>query len=193
MKIAFFDTKKYDLDGFKKYAEERGIDITYLEPRLDIHTVNLAKGYDGVCAFVNDDLSTPIINKLIEYGVKAIFMRCAGYNNVDLLTCYKHIHVFRVPAYSPYAVAEHAFTLLTTLNRRIHKAYNRTREYNFSLVDLVGVDLHGKTIGVIGTGKIGKIMINIAKGYGMNILAYDKFPSEIEGVTYLPLEGSGVK
>lgn len=188
MRLAFFDYKKYDYEGFSKYSIERNIDITYLETKLNIDTVELAKGYDGVIAFVNDDLSKPIIDKLISYGIKAIFMRCAGYNNVDLKECFNHIHVYRVPSYSPYAVAEHAFALLTTLNRRIHKAYNRTREYNFSLVDLVGTDLYQKTIGIIGTGKIGRIMIDIAKGYGMNILSYDKYPSDISGVKYVSLD-----
>jgi len=188
MKIALFDYKKYDFDGFDKYSKEKNIEITYFEPRLNIDTVYLAKGFDGIICFVNDDLNTEVINELIKYGIKAIFLRCAGFNNIDLKACFNHIHVYRVPAYSPYSVAEHAFALLQTINRRIHKAYNRTKEYNFSLVDLTGVDLYNKTIGIIGTGKIGKIMIDIAKGYKMNVLAYDKYPSEIENIKYVSLD-----
>ena len=151
MKIAFFDTKDYDQKAFNEYGKERGIEIKYFEPKLNLDTVNLAKGFDGVCVFVNDDLRKEVIEQLYSNGVKAIFLRCAGFNNVDVKACFGKIHVYRVPAYSPYAVAEHAMALYMTNNRRIHKAYNRTREYNFSLNNLTGNDMHGKTVGVIGT------------------------------------------
>ena len=177
MKVAFFDTKEYDEIAFKKYMEERNIEIKFFEPKLNIDTVDLAKGYDAVCIFVNDDVNEEVINKLYEYGIKAIFLRCAGFNNVDTKACFGKIHVYRVPAYSPYAVAEHAMALYMTNNRRIHKAYNRTREYNFSLAGLTGNDMHGKTVGVIGTGRIGRCFINICKGFGMNVLCYDAYPA----------------
>ncbi len=188
MRIAFFDTKPYDRPAFDSYAKERGIEIKYFEPRLTMDTVELAKGFDGVCVFVNDDVNSDVVKELDSFGVKAIFLRCAGFNNVDAKACFGKIHVYRVPAYSPYAVAEHAFSLLLTSNRRIHKAYNRTREYNFSLNDLVGHDLYGKTIGVVGTGKIGRCLINIAQGFGMKVLAYDKFPAPIPNVTNVTLD-----
>lgn len=187
MKIAVFDTKDYDKLSLEKYAKEKGIEFKYFEARLNEDTVSLADGFEGICVFVNDDLNKNVIDQLYKYGVKAIFLRCAGFNNIDLTACFGKIHVYRVPAYSPHAVAEHAFSLLLTSNRRIHKAYNRIREYNFSLSGLTGMDLYGKTIGVIGTGKIGKCFINIAKGFGMKVLAYDKFPTPIEDVKYTDL------
>ena len=177
MKIAFFDTKQYDEQAFNKYADERKIEVKYFEPKLNIDTVELTKGFDGVCVFVNDDLNKEVINKLYENGVRAIFLRCAGFNNVDTKAAFGKIHVYRVPAYSPYAVAEHAMALYMTNNRRIHKAYNRTREYNFSLNGLTGNDMYGKTVGVIGTGRIGRCFINICKGFGMDVLCYDAYPS----------------
>lgn len=177
MRIALFDKKKYDEPAFERFAEERNIDIKFFEPRLNLDTADLAKGFDGVCVFVNDDLNKEVIDKLYGLGVKAIFLRCAGFNNVDVNACFGKIHVFRVPAYSPYAVAEHAMALYMTNNRRIHKAYMRTREYNFSLVGLTGNDMHGKTVGVIGTGKIGRCFIDICKGFGMNVLCYDPYPA----------------
>ncbi len=187
MKIAFFDTKQYDEQAFNKFAKERNIEIKYFEPKLNIDTVDLTKGFDGVCVFVNDDLNKEVINRLFENGVKAIFLRCAGFNNVDTKAAFGKIHVYRVPAYSPYAVAEHAMALYMTNNRRIHKAYNRTREYNFSLNGLTGNDMYGKTVGVIGTGRIGKCFINICKGFGMNVLCYDAFPSD-ESLNYVTLD-----
>lgn len=188
MKIAFYDTKEYDKKEFEKYAEERNIEIKFLEAKLNNDTAKLAAGYDGVCVFVNDNVNKEVIDELYQLGVKAIFLRCAGFNNVDVEACFGKIHVYRVPAYSPYAVAEHAFALLLTSVRRIHKAYNRTKEYNFALNGLTGFDLHGKTVGVVGTGKIGKVFIDIAKGFGMNVLAYDKYPSPIENVKYVELD-----
>ncbi len=188
MKIAFFDTKDYDIPAFQKYGKEHGIAFTFYETRLGEDTAELARGYDGVCVFVNDDVSAPVVEKLYGLGVKVIALRCAGYNNVDVGACYGKIHVVRVPAYSPYAVAEHTMALLLTSVRRIHKAYNRTREFNFSLSGLTGFDLHGKTVGVVGTGKIGRIFIDICRGFGMHVVAYDKYPQEDAGIDYVPLD-----
>ena len=187
MKVAFFDAKSYDMPGFDRYADGTGLEIKYYETHLNEDTVSLAAGFDVVCVFVNDIVNETVVNKLYELGVKVIALRCAGFNNVDTRACFGKIHVFRVPAYSPYAVAEHAMALLLTLNRRIHKAYNRTREFNFSLQGLNGFDLHGKTVGIIGTGKIGRIFADICKGFGMNILAYDKFPGN-NGLNYVQLD-----
>lgn len=187
MKLAFFDTKSYDTPGFDRYAAPAGIEIKYFEPNLDEDTASLAAGYDAVCVFVNDIVNAAVVSKLHEIGVKLILLRCAGFNNVDMKACQGKIRVFRVPAYSPYAVAEHAMALLLTINRRTHKAYNRTREFNFSLQGLAGFDLHGKTVGIIGTGKIGRVFADICKGFGMHILAYDKFPNPASGLTYVDL------
>ena len=188
MKIAFFDAKSYDMPGFDHYAENTGLEIKYFETHLNEDTVSLAAGFDGVCVFVNDIVNEAVVNKLYEMGVKVIALRCAGFNNVDTKACFGKIHVYRVPAYSPYAVAEHAMAMLLTVNRKIHKAYNRTREFNFSLAGLSGFDLHGKTVGIIGTGKIGRIFADICKGFGMNILAYDKFPNPNAGLNYVELD-----
>ena len=184
MKIAFFDSKSYDKQSFKQY--EKDYEITYYDTRLTKQTVYLAKGYDCICIFVNDIVDKDVIDKLVEYDIKLILLRCAGYNNVDLKYCYGKIHVFRVPAYSPYAVAEHTMALLLTLNRKIHKAYIRTRNFNFEIQGLEGFDLKDKTIGVIGTGKIGKVFINIAKGFSMNVIAYDQYQSE--NINYVTLD-----
>ena len=188
MKVAFFDTKPYDIPGFDRYAADAGLEIKYFEPKLNIDTVSLASGFDAVCVFVNDAVTAEVVEKLSEMGVKAIALRCAGYNNVDLQACQGKLRVFRVPAYSPYAVAEHAMALLLSVNRRIHKAHIRTREFNFSLQGLTGFDLHGKTVGIIGTGKIGRVFADICKGFGMRILAYDKFPNPATGLEYASLE-----
>ncbi|MBQ4521395.1 MAG: 2-hydroxyacid dehydrogenase [Lachnospiraceae bacterium] len=178
MKIAFFDTKPYDKPSFDKYGKEYGVTFKYFETKLNEDTVYLAQGYDGVCAFVNDTINEAVIDHLEEMGVKVLALRCAGFNNVDLKHAYGKIHVLRVPAYSPYAVAEHAMALLLTSIRRIHKAYIRSRDFNFSLSGLTGFDLYGKTVGVIGTGRIGRVFIDICRGFGMKVLAYDKFPAE---------------
>lgn len=178
MKIAFFDAKSYDLPSFDKYGKEYGITFKYFETKLNEDTVGLANGYDGVCAFVNDKVNKVVIDKLAQMNVKVLALRCAGFNNVDMKYAYGKIHVLRVPAYSPYAVAEHTIALLMTSVRRIHKAYIRSRDFNFSLSGLTGFDLHGKTVGIIGTGKIGKVFANICLGFGMKVLAYDKYPSE---------------
>jgi len=171
--VSFYDTKPYDRHYFSEVNKNFGFDINYFETRLRPQTAKLADGSDVVCAFVNDDLSAPVIDALVSRGVRLIAMRCAGYNNVDIRFADGKIPVVRVPAYSPYAVAEHAVALLLTLNRHIHKAFLRTRDFNFSLNGLTGFDLHGKTVGVIGTGKIGNAFIDICKGFGMNVLAYD--------------------
>ena len=177
MKIAFFDTKPYDRPSFEKYGEMYNIKFKFFETKLTTDTVGLAKGYDGVCVFVNDTVNDEVIDRLHEMGVQIIALRCAGFNNVDMEYAYGRIHVFRVPAYSPYAVAEHTMAMLLTSIRRIHKAYIRTRDFNFSLNGMTGFDLHGKTVGVFGTGRIGRAFINICLGFGMKVLAYDKYPS----------------
>jgi len=178
MKIAFFDAKPYDKPSFEKYGEEFGVEFKFFETKLNEDTVDLAQGYDGVCVFVNDSINAKVIDKLVDMNVKVLALRCAGFNNVDMKYAFGKIHVLRVPAYSPYAVAEHTMALLLTSIRRIHKAYIRSRDFNFSLVGLTGFDLYGKTVGVIGTGKIGRVFINICRGFGMRVLAYDKFPAE---------------
>lgn len=187
MKIALFDAKPYDIESFEKYADDN-LQIKFFETKLNEDTVNLARGFDGVCIFVNDTANANIIDALCDMGVKFIALRCAGYNNVDIKHAYNKIHIFRVPAYSPYAVAEHTMAMLLTSVRRIHKAYNRTKDFNFSLNGLTGFDLHGKTVGVVGTGKIGRIFINICNGFGMNILAYDKYPAKDSGINYVELD-----
>ncbi|MCH5200260.1 MAG: 2-hydroxyacid dehydrogenase [Oscillospiraceae bacterium] len=187
MKIAFFDTKAYDLPSFQKFGEEKGVEFKFFETKLSPDTVSLAEGFDGVCVFVNDVVNAQVVDGLYERGVKVIALRCAGYNNVDIGRAYGRVHVFHVPAYSPYAVAEHAMALLLTSIRRIHKAFNRTKEHNFSLVGLTGFDLHGKTAGVIGTGRIGRVFIDICRGFGMKVIAYDKFPAENSGIEYVEL------
>ena len=187
MKLAFFDTKSYDIPGFDRYGIPAGIEIKYFEPNLNEDTASLAAGFDAVCVFVNDTVNAAVVEKLSQLGVKAIVLRCAGFNNVDIKACQGKLRVFRVPAYSPHAVAEHAMALLLTINRRTHKAYIRTREFNFSLQGLAGFDLYGKTVGIIGTGKIGKVFAEICKGFGMHILAYDKFPDLNSGLNYVEL------
>ena len=191
MKIAFFDAKPYDKPSFDKYGEANGVEFKYFETKLNEDTAELANGYDGVCVFVNDTVNAPVIDKLVKMGIKIVALRCAGFNNVDMKYAFGKLHVLRVPAYSPYAVAEHTMAMLLTSIRRIHKAYIRTRDFNFSLSGLTGFDLHGKTVGVIGTGKIGKVFIDICRGFGMKVLAYDKFPSpeiENENVRYAALD-----
>ena len=164
LKIAFFDAKPYDKLSFEESAREKGYQIKYYETKLNEDTVELAAGTDVVCVFVNDTVNSAVIDRLYEMGVRMIALRCAGYNNVDVRHAFGKIHVMRVPAYSPYAVAEHAMALLLTSIRRIHKAYIRTRDFNFSLAGMTGFDLHGKTVGVIGTGKIGRVFIDICLG-----------------------------
>ena len=189
IKVAFFDAKAYDKPSFDRYGSlQDDVRFKYLETKLNEDTVDLARGCDAVCVFVNDTVNAAVIDRLYEYGVRLIALRSAGYNNVDLQAAFGKIHVVHVPAYSPYAVAEHAIALLLTSVRRIHKAYNRTREFNFSLNGLTGFDFHGKTVGVVGTGKIGRIFIDICRGFGMNVIAYDRFPAKDSGITYVSLE-----
>lgn len=188
MKIAFFDTKPYDKLSFEKFGEKADITFKFFETKLNEDTVGLANGFDGVCVFVNDTVNAAVIDRLCDLGVKIITLRCAGFNNVDMKHAFGKIHVLRVPAYSPYAVAEHAMALLLTSIRRIHKAYIRTKDFNFSLSGMTGFDLHGKTVGVIGTGRIGKVFMDICRGFGMNILAYDKFPADDPSINYVSLD-----
>ena len=188
MKFAFFDTKPYDISSFEKYTDKSPLSFKYYETKLTEDTVQLAKGYDGVCIFVNDTVNAAVIDKLHEYGIRLIALRCAGYNNVDIKHAFGKLSIVRVPAYSPYAVAEHAMAMLLTSIRRTHKAYIRTKDFNFSLSGLTGFDLHGKTVGVVGTGKIGRVFIDICKGFGMNVIAYDKFPQENSGLNYTGLD-----
>ena len=178
MKIAFFDAKSYDRPAFDRYAEKYSLTIKYFDTKLNEDTVYLAAGYDAVCVFVNDTVNKAVIDYLCKINVSVLALRCAGFNNVDMKHAYGKIHVLRVPAYSPYAVAEHAMALLLTSIRRIHKAYIRTKEFNFSLKNFTGFDLHGKTVGIIGTGKIGRVFVDICHGFGMKVLAYDKYPAE---------------
>ena len=187
MKIAFFDAKPYDKPGFDAYSAGTGLEIKYFETKLNADTVSLASGFDGVCVFVNDTLNETVVDALYALGVRAVALRCAGFNNVDIRACFGKLRVFRVPAYSPYAVAEHAMALLLTVNRHTNKAYIRTRDFNFSLAGLTGFDLHGKTAGVVGTGKIGRTFARICAGFGMRVLAYDKFPSPNSGLSYVTL------
>ncbi|SHM53719.1 2-hydroxyacid dehydrogenase [Ruminococcus flavefaciens] len=188
MKVAFFDTKPYDTPSFEKFGKENGIKFKFYETKLNEDTVALAKGCEAVCVFVNDTVNSAVIDKLEALGVKILALRCAGYNNVDVQYAKGKLRVVSVPAYSPYAVAEHAMALLLTSIRRVHKAFIRTRDHNFSLNVLTGFDLHGKTVGVVGTGKIGRIFINICRGFGMNVIAYDKFPAKDSDIEYVELD-----
>ena len=187
LRVAFYDAKAYDRPSFEHYAELHNILLRFLETRLNEDTVELAKGCDAVCVFVNDIVNEAVIEKLHKYGIRLVALRSAGFNNVDVRAAFGKVHVVHVPAYSPYAVAEHAMALLLTSVRRVHKAYNRTREFNFSLSGLTGFDLHGKTVGIVGTGKIGRIFIDICRGFGMRVIAYDHYPSKDNGIEYVTL------
>lgn len=192
MNVAVFSAKIYDRE-FLTAANGSRHELRYFEPHLDQETVSLAEGFGAVCAFVNDRVDAPVIARLSTSGVRLIALRCAGYNNVDLKAAAKHgITVVRVPGYSPYAVAEHAVGLILALNRKLHRAYNRVREGNFALDGLPGFGLHGRTIGVIGTGKIGSVVAQIMVGFGCEVLAFDPVPNEkcrLLGVRYTALEG----
>lgn len=187
-KVVMFDAKPYDKESFDRLQPQYGFKIKYFENKLNPDTATLAQGADAVIAFVNDNIDQQVIETLNSFGIKILALRCAGYNNVDFKAAYGKLHIVHVPAYSPYAVAEHAMALLLTLNRKIHRAFNRTREFNFSLNGLTGYDLHGKTIGIIGTGKIGRIFIDICRGFGMRVLAYDLFPAIDSDIEYASLE-----
>lgn len=184
LRIAFFGTKEYDRLFFSELSKDKGegtynVDIEYFNSRLTIESVGLSKGYDVVCIFVNDEAPRPVVEKLAENGIKLILLRCAGFNNVDLDACKEHgITVLRVPAYSPYAVAEHAMAIIQDANRRITKGVNKVKDNNFSLNGLLGVDLHNKVAGIMGTGRIGQIMAKICKGYGMTVLGWDAYPNK---------------
>ncbi len=173
VKVAFFDARPYDRKSFDSANKDFGVEIKYFNGHLTSDTAVLADGFNAICAFVNDIITKDVIDVLAKNNIQLIALRSAGYNNVDFKAAYKRIHVVRVPAYSPYAVAEHAMALMLALNRKLHKAYYRTRDSNFNIDGLLGFDMHGKTMGVIGAGKIGKILIGIAKGFGMKVLAYD--------------------
>ena len=191
-KIAFFGAKPYDIASFDKVNEKYNYDIRYYKGHLNPNNVVLTQDADAVCIFVNDTADATVINAMVNNGVKLLALRCAGFNNVDMKAAKGKLPVVRVPAYSPYAVAEYSLALMLSLNRKIHRAYWRTRDGNFSLNGLMGFDMHGKTIGIIGTGKIAKILIRLLKGFGMRILAYDLYPdmkfAEEEGISYVSLD-----
>lgn len=191
MKILFFDTKKYDKESFDKILSKyEGIEVEYIEADVSERSAKYTKGFDAICAFVSSDLSKKVIDILAENGIKLILMRCAGFNNIDLKSCEKYgITILRVPGYSPEAVAEHAMALALACNRRIHKAYIRVRENNFSLVGLTGLNFYQKTAGIIGTGKIGAAMCRICHGFGMKVLAYDMYQNpDLDFVEYVELD-----
>lgn len=176
LRIAFFDAKSYDIESFNAVNKDYNFDIRYYQERLSISTVPLAKGADVVCIFVNAECDAQVIDELVNNGVKLIALRCAGFNNVDLKAAEGRIRVTRVPAYSPHAVAEYAVSLMLSLNRKIYRAVNRTRDGNFTLNGLLGFDMYGKTAGIIGMGRIAKELIKILHGFGMNVMAYDLYP-----------------
>jgi D-lactate dehydrogenase len=196
MRVAFFSAQSYEravFDAVLQRTPYGELSVTYLESRLSLDTVVLAQGSPLVCAFVCDDISAPVVEKLHSFGTRMIALHSAGFNHVNLDQCRHHgIRVARVPAYSPYAVAEHTVCLLLALNRKVHRAYQRVKELNFSLDGLVGFDVHGKTVGVIGTGKIGTAFVHILRGFGAHILAYDPYPSEelraVDGFEYVTFE-----
>ncbi|MBV6541106.1 2-hydroxyacid dehydrogenase [Ursidibacter maritimus] len=192
MKIAVFSTKSYDRKYLEQANQQYGFELEFFDFMLNEQTVKMAEGCDAVCIFVNDDGSRAVLTKLAEQGIKMIALRCAGFNNVDLEAAKElGLQVVRVPAYSPEAVAEHTVGLMMTLNRRIHRAYQRTRDANFSLEGLIGFNMHGRTVGVIGTGKIGIATMRILKGFGMQILAFDPFKNPVAeeiGATYVGLD-----
>ena len=191
-KIAFFGAKPYDIASFDKVNEKYNYDIRYYKGHLNPNNVVLTQDTDAVCIFVNDTADAAVIDAMVDNGVKLLALRCAGFNNVDLKAAKGKLPVVRVPAYSPYAVAEYSLALMLSLNRKIHRAYWRTRDGNFSLNGLMGFDMNGKTIGIIGTGKIAKILIRLLKGFGMRILAYDLYPdmkfAGEEGISYVSLD-----
>lgn len=187
--FAFYDTKPYDKVWFDKLKEKYGVEFKYIKNNLNAETVYMAADCDGVVAFVSDEINAVTIEGLYKIGIKLIAMRCAGYNNVDINAAKDKIKIVRVPAYSPYAVAEYTMALLFAVNRKVHRAYLRTRDFDFSINGLTGFDLHGKTIGIIGTGKIGQVFINICKGAGMNVVAHDPYPQKDMDINYMSLDG----
>ena len=191
MKVAFFSSKRYDETFFNETNSRYDHEFAFFESKLNEKTVQMAAGYQAVCVFPNDTLNAEVVSRLSSCGVRLIALRCAGYNNVDLEACREHnITVVRVPAYSPYAVAEHTVALMMALNRKTHKAYNRVREGNFALDGLMGFDFHGRTAGIVGTGKIGAVTAQIMKGLGCHVLAYDPYLNqdcEAMGIQYVDL------
>lgn len=188
MKIVFFGTKKYDKIWFEPLAKEYQVDIEFVESKCKEKSLVMAKGADAICVFVNDEITAPMIDMLCEMGVKGILLRNAGFNNVDIEAAKGKITVLRVPSYSPEAVAEYAMAMLLTINRKTHRAYTRTRDFNMSIQGLTGTNLYGKCVGVVGTGKIGQAMIKILKGFSVDIIAYDPYPNDSLDVTYVSLE-----
>lgn len=188
MRIALYGCKPYDRMFFEPLSKEYGYDMIFIEDRMSHETVRLAAGCDAVCLFVNESATKEMIGELVELGVRAILLRCAGYNHVDLSACEGRIKVYRVPSYSPEAVAEFAAAQLLCVNRRLHRAYNRTRDFNMNISGLMGTTLHGKCAGVIGTGRIGQAMISILRGFGMDVIAYDVYPNDKLDVKYVSLK-----
>lgn len=188
MQIAFFDAKPYDRPAFLQHGQAAGLTFKFLDTRLCADTAALAAGCEAACVFVNDTVDAAAIDALCAAGVRLLALRCAGYNNVDLSHAFGRLHVVRVPAYSPYAVAEHAMAMLLTSIRRIHKAWARTRDYNFSLQGLTGFELHGRTAGIIGAGRIGQVFADLCRGFGMRVLLYDKYPPKNAGPDFVPLQ-----
>ena len=192
MNVTFFSTQPYDRKSFDEHNAKYGFNIKYLEVQLNEQTASLAQGADAVCTFVNDRINESIVRQLTSFGIRVLALRCAGFNNVDLKAAKENnLTVVRVPAYSPHAVAEHAVAMIMTLNRKTHKAYNRIREQNFSLNGLLGFDLHGKTVGVIGTGNIGEVFCRIMLGFGCRVIAFDIRESDElikAGVKYTPID-----
>lgn len=178
IKAIFYDVKEYDKEFFRKYGKDYNIEMKFLKEKLNEETVDLSKGYEVVCAFTNDTINKNVIDVMAENGVKLLAMRCAGFNNVSLKDINDRFKVVRVPAYSPYAIAEYTVGMILALNRKIHKAYVRTREGNFSINGFMGFDLYKKTVGIIGAGKIAQILIKILKGFGTRVIAYDPYPNE---------------
>ncbi len=186
-KIAFFDTKPYDKMWFDK-LNNKEYEFKYFENKLNEDTAYMAAGCNGAVAFVNDEINIHVIDTFYKNSINVIAMRCAGYNNVDFKNAYGKVHILRVPAYSPYAVAEHAMALLLSVNRKTHRAYNRTREHNFSINGLMGFDLYEKTVGIVGTGKIGAVFLDICKGFKMKVLAYDPYPLKDKDIEYVSFD-----
>ncbi len=184
VKIAFFDAKSYDKESFNSVNKDFGFEIHYYKERLSANTVSLSKGKDVVCIFVNAECTAHVIDELVNNGVKLIALRCAGFNNVDTQAAKGRIHVVRVPAYSPHAVAEYAVTLMLGLNRKLYRSAWRTREGNFQLKGLMGFDMYGKTVGVVGLGRIAKELVKILRGFGMNVLSYDLYPDKAFAEAY---------
>ena len=192
MKVGFFSAKQYDIDHFDRINQTFGLQIEYFDYRLCLQTVRLAHGFDVVCAFVNDSLGDKVLTELSKNGTKVIAMRCAGFNNVDLEVAKKlNLRVVNVPSYSPESVAEHTVALMLTLNRKVHKAYQRTRDANFSLSGLVGFNMQNRNVGIIGTGRIGLATIKVLLGFGCHVYAHDPYPNHAVlelGVKYVSLE-----